>query len=76
MVTELIYAVSIIALGGLILWGLLFKILGARTGSPEEPPKEPIQGSMLWFRDCYEPCMRDPEQSSDTCVMMCAWNLM
>jgi len=74
MLTELAFAVGIVALSGLFLWGLF--TLSRAFSSPKESPNEhPIQG-MSWFESCYEPCMRDPGQTSDSCVMMCAWNLM
>jgi hypothetical protein len=76
MVTELIFVALIIALSALILWALLFRISEGSTRNAGEPPKEPIRGTMSWFKDCYEPCMGDPEQTSDSCVMMCAWNLL
>jgi hypothetical protein len=69
MVTELMLATAIIALSGLFLWGLL-SLGGAFDSSKEHPT-----GSMSWFESCYEPCMKDPRQSSDSCIMMCAWNL-
>jgi hypothetical protein len=74
MITELILATVIIALSGLFLWILL--ALGGAFNSSKKSANGHPTGSMSWFESCYEPCMKDPRHSSDSCIMMCAWHLI
>ncbi len=74
MLTDLILAIVIIAFSAIFLWGL-FALIGAFS-SPKESAKGDHTQNMSWFESCYEPCMSDPERSSDLCIMMCAWNIV
>ncbi len=75
MLTDLILAIVIIAFSGVFLWGLL-ALIGAFNNSPKESAKGDHTQNMSWFESCYEPCMSNPEHSSDLCIMMCAWNIV
>jgi hypothetical protein len=75
MSAELLFAAIIIGLGVLFV-ALLPLVTRAVTSEPEKPGNAPKEPQKSWFTECYEPCMEDPDQSSDSCVMRCNLGFM
>lgn len=72
MTMELFVAAGIIVLAVLVAKPLLIMIKGLKS----EPDKRvhPVKDRWIsWYYSCYQPCMKDPEESSDSCVMRCHW---
>jgi hypothetical protein len=73
MVTEILSSVIILAIGVLIL-GLLFIGIRAIISASGESGSAPKDRWISWYSSCYQPCLKDLGQTSDSCVMRCSWN--
>ncbi len=72
MVTELFIAAVIIVLAVLLVELLLIVIKEVKS-EPEKPGNTSKDRRVSWWSSCYEPCIKDPDNSSDSCVMRCNW---
>jgi hypothetical protein len=71
MATELFAAALFIALAVLFVQ-LLLIVMKAVKSESEHQRNTPKARRVSWYESCYEPCMKDPDQSSDSCVMRCS----
>jgi hypothetical protein len=73
MTTELFSSVIVIAIGVFML-GLLIIWVRATDSSPGKTRTVPKDRWISWYSSCYQPCMKDPDASPDSCAIKCSWN--
>ena len=70
METELfipaIFVILAVSLMGLL--PILMKALGSEQEESGNTSKNP---RLSWYDSCYQPCLHEPGESSDTCLLRC-----
>jgi hypothetical protein len=66
-----IFIAAVIFVLAVLLVELLLIVIKAVRSEPEKPGNTLKDRRVSWYSSCHEPCMKDPNQSSDSCVMRC-----
>jgi hypothetical protein len=70
METELFIPAIFIILA-VLLMGLLPIFLKELESERQKQRDTSREGRLSWLESCYEPCVKDPDESSDSCVLKC-----